>query len=135
MTDRKTEVPDILLTDDEEAFALRAGAQLRDSGNELDAATLSRLNRARQNALDEMPDATRVRAGWWAPAGAMAITATVVAGFWLARDTVDTPPPAVPIAAVDALDFELLLEDENLEMIEDLEFFAWLAGEELEAAG
>jgi len=135
MTDRKTEVPESLLTDDDEAFALRAGAQLRESANELDAAKLSRLNRARQSALDELPDATRVRAGWWAPAGAAAITATVVAGFWLARDTVDALPPAVPIAAVDALDFELLLDDENLEMLENLEFFAWLAGEELEAAG
>ncbi len=32
-------------------------------------------------------------------------------------------------------DFELLLEDDNLEMFEDLEFYSWLDTDDLEANG
>ncbi len=38
-------------------------------------------------------------------------------------------------SAEDAIDFELLMNSDDLEMIEDLEFFAWLPEEELETTG
>ena len=132
MTDKRTDMPDEQLRRDDETFARQAGAQLRDSTEHLDAATLSRLNRARQRALDEMPG--RMRTGWWGAAGVTAVAATVVVGIWQSSGP---PDPSMPpsIVANDMDDFELLLEEGDLEMIEDLEFFAWPATEDLESSG
>lgn len=128
------------LNPDEQAFAERTGRRLRQSADELDAATQSRLNRARQRALDEMPAGTTRRPiGWWVPAGATAVAAVLVIGIWQARGPgempVETGVELVPVTADEAVDFEILLEEGDLEMLEDLEFFAWLALEDLEAAG
>jgi hypothetical protein len=35
----------------------------------------------------------------------------------------------------ESVDFELLMVEDDLEMIEELEFFVWLTTEELEASG
>ena len=125
-------------------FEDKLNERLRASRDDLDAATLSRLNQARQRALDEMP-ASRTRSvfgGGWLPAGTVAAAALFAVLLWRG----DIPTPGVPelppeIAAVAnsadsaSLEMELLLNDQELEMFEDLEFYAALTDAELGATG
>jgi hypothetical protein len=108
------------------------------SVDDLDAATLSRLNRSRQQALDAA--AGRNRTGWrwtaWAPTGALA--ASVLAAVLLLRSPSETGAPvpvaATPTNAEDRQDLlELLTAGEDLDLATeaDLEFYAWV---ELETA-
>ncbi len=117
-------------------FEQRASALLRDSVDALDGQTRSRLNRARQAALDELPAARR-KSGLAPSRGfAMAVAMAVLAvGVWRLLPQGPVIEPA-PVAAMPAPveDMELLMAEENLEMLEDLEFFAWLSAEELSAA-
>lgn len=98
-----------------------------ESVDSLDAATLSRLNQGRHAALEQLHSG-RSTAAWgrWVPltgvAAAALITVIVVRG----PETVDLPTASVT-------DFEILLEGENLEMLEDLEFYSWLEASELDA--
>jgi hypothetical protein len=110
-----------------------AGQLLRRSADELDATTRARLNRARQQALAE-PDAPVRRFPWavsaWQPALGVAAAAVLAVALWFGR----LPGPALPgpqsaggLSGVTApSDLELVLDEENLEMIEDLEFFDWI---------
>jgi len=123
------------LTPEDEAFARQAGARLRESGERLDAATLSRFNRARQRALDKMPGKTRIGIDWRLSAGVTALVAIIVVGFWQVGDFQDTATRTAPVLADEITDFELLLGESDLEMIEELEFFAWLSSEDLETSG
>jgi hypothetical protein len=111
-----------------ERLAREAGARLRASADGLDAATRSRLNQARQRALDELRPRRRA-APWLWPAAATAAVATLAVSLLLpgrlppAVDDLATPGPAV------VADLEILLPGEapaDLEMMEDLEFYAWL---------
>ena len=108
------------------------------SVDDLDAATLSRLHRSRQQALDAA--AGRKHAGWrwmaWAPAGALA--ASVLAAVLLLRAPSENGAPAQVAATVGSVDaqqdpLELLAAGEDLELATeaDLEFYAWV---ELETA-
>ncbi|GEM_PF-412867 len=136
-----SEQPD--LTTDEQRLATAAGDLLRRSADELDAATLSRLNRARQAAVAGLPPAG-ARPGWLTPAYSAGAVALLVVGVWLGR-TGD--PGALPdqtaAQPLVAQDLDVLLAGENLEMMEELEFYAWLdpalsdaeLQAELEAAG
>lgn len=114
----------------EREFAARAGQRMRDGADRLDAATQSRLNRARQSALNEIDRRTgRLR---WAPVGAMTAAAVLLAVFWL-QPAPETP--VVPLMTDEAADFELLLDEGELEMYDELEFFVWLPEDELENIG
>ena len=108
------------------------------SVDDLDAATLSRLNRSRQQALDAA--AGRSHTGWrwtaWAPAGALA--ASVLAAVLLLRAPSENGAPAQVAATAGSADaqqdpLELLAAGEDLELATeaDLEFYAWV---ELETA-
>ena len=108
------------------------------SVDDLDAATLSRLNRSRQQALDAA--AGRKHAGWrwtaWAPVGALA--ASVLAAVLLLRSPSQTGAPAQVAATPTNVDvpqdpLELLTAGEDLDLATeaDLEFYAWV---ELETA-
>jgi hypothetical protein len=112
--------------DDE--VAKRARALFDESVAELDAATLSRLNRGRHRALD----ATRGgRAGFrwspWVPAGGVAAAAVLAVLVVAGRG-----PGVVPVETDQAADLEMILEGEDFEMLEDLEFYTWM---ELEDEG
>ncbi len=106
-------------------------AELDRRVEDLDAATLSRLNRARQAALS----AHAPRRSWWWFALPAAATAALVLGVGLAGK----PAPTVPAgttATVSAQDFELLSSDDNLELYqEDLDFYAWLDADDSAPAG
>ena len=91
-----------------------------ESVEKLDGATLSRLNQGRHAALAEL-QRPGVRWGRWAPAvgvAAAAAVAVIVMNGPAGTDAIDAP--------VTATDFEMLLEGDDLEMLEDLEFFSLL---------
>jgi ferric-dicitrate binding protein FerR (iron transport regulator) len=121
---------------EEDAFAAHIGQTLRNSADELDAATLSRLNRARQVALDtiDQPVAGTYRRNWWLPVGAAAGIAAVVLVVWQGPAP-DPDARSATIMADEVADLELLLDDGDLEMYADLEFFAWLPEDEAEDIG
>ncbi len=112
-------------------FAARAGRQLRNSVDELDAATLSRLNRARQAALDAIdhPATGTNRRRPWLPVGVAVAIAAMTVVLWQGR----SPGPqidAMPALADQVTDIELLFDDGDLDMYAELEFFAWLPEDE-----
>ena len=106
--------------DDE--LSRRARALFDDSVDELDAATLSRLNRSRHRALEAARSGHGIRQ-WvsWAPVGAVA-AAAVVAVLILQGGG----PEIVPVETDQAADLEIILEGEEFEMLEDLEFYSWI---------
>lgn len=107
---------------DEKDLAVRAKALFDDSVEQLDAATLSRLNQGRQKALQE------VRAGgsagqWarWVRAGGLAAAAVVAVVVWQGAAIEHSVPEAG-----NATDFEIMLSEDSLDMLEDLEFYSWI---------
>jgi hypothetical protein len=132
-----TNETDQLQREDEE-FTARIGQQLRNSADELDAATLSRLNRARQVALETMdhpvahPVANTNRGFQWLPVGTTALLAVIAIAWWQGRVPEQT---AGMIVADETIELELLFDEGDLAMYEELEFFAWLSEDELENIG
>ena len=107
---------------DEEDLAVRAKALFDDSVERLDAATLSRLNQGRQKALEEVRAAGP--AGQWArwvPVGGLAAAAAVAVVVWQGAPVEHSAP-----AASSAADFEIMLSEDSLDMLEDLEFYSWI---------
>ena len=109
---------------DDRKFAEKAKQLFDESVDGIDAATLSRLNRGRHEALAEL-DRSRSLGHWlrWAPAAGVA-AAAVMAVMILqgpAPGGLDSPPAT-------ATDFEILLDEGDIEMFEDLEFFALMDG-------
>jgi len=118
-------------------FLQRSRKQLDDSAEALDGATLSRLNQARQKALQNYPAGRRP----WRlfnvplPAGIMAgLSIAVVSGWLVLSQTPQTTPG--PIASEQLVfndeDLNMLSSDTELELLEQLEFVSWLLTEELD---
>ena len=107
-----------------ERFTEQAKRVFDDSVDRLDAAALSRLNRSRQRALAELGTAGAAHGQWlrWVPAtGVAAAVALATVMMMNAR------PLDVAREPVSESDFEMLLDDgDELEMLEDLEFYSWL---------
>lgn len=126
------------LTREEREFAARAGERLRISADELDAAALSQLNRARQAALKELPGSA-AGGPWLLPAGVMALVALLVVGLWRIAgpnaDSAGNEFVLVPVTSEQIGDLEILLEVDDLAMLDELEFFAWLTTLNPEVAG
>jgi hypothetical protein len=114
---------------DSEDFAAQAKGAFDDSVERLDGAALSRLNQGRHAALEQLASG-RTKAAWtrWAPAGGVAAAALLTMIVMRAPEMESMPVEVVS-------DFEILLEDENLQMLEDLEFYSWLDDVELDASG
>lgn len=91
-----------------------------------DAATRSRLARARSGALGELDRRRFGRAAAWAPAGAAA--AAVVAALLWQREHAPVPVTQQPVVAFEDLDIVTGGEDFDL-LGEDADFIAWAAGE------
>jgi hypothetical protein len=104
-------------------WTAQAKRLLDDSAQDLDAATLSRLNRARQTAL-----ATRARRPmqfWFMPAGLASACALLLAlAVWQPHHVVgnDAPNPSSAAVATDSDDGTA----DTPEFYQDLEFYAWL---------
>lgn len=108
----------------------RARELFAESTDGLDAATRSRLTRARAEAVA----AAGKSGGWrrwltWLRAGpGIGLGAGVAAAGALAAVLVlQNETPQVPGAEIAALDdLEILLDEDELELYEELEFYAWL---------
>jgi hypothetical protein len=116
--------PDKTERDDSE-LARRARQLFDESVQELDAETLSRLNRSRQHALAAVKDGD-AHAAWlrWAPVAASAVAAVAVVIVWNPGNGVDELPRTT------TSDLELLLAEDELEMLEDLDFYRWMVLDE-----
>lgn len=103
----------------------RIHSELDADARALDAATLSRLNRSRQAALSELSRRPLLRWPTLALATALsvALAVFVLPGLRPDRSTLPTPMAAT---ASSAEDFDLLASDDNLALVSDLEFYAWL---------
>ena len=126
----------------DDAWAARVRVLLDEWEFDLDAATASRLNRARQTALGALPGPSGTSA-WraWLGGGVVAAGLALLI-LRLPNPVADLPPPSDPglrpevvsVPPVSALspelvaapDFEMLTDAERLALLEDLEFYAWL---------
>lgn len=116
---------------DEKELTKQAKELFDDSVERLDAATLSRLNQGRQQALQEIR-ATGTAGQWarWVPAGGLAAAAVVAVVVWQGMPVENSAP-----AAGTATDFEIMLSEDSLDMLEDLEFYSWIDTAGLETNG
>jgi len=109
------------MTEQDEGFSKRARELFDTSVEGLDAATLSRLNRGRHRALEEM---ARPGRGWyrWVPAAGVA-AAALVAFMVLVPGPRPVPGEVLP---AEVTDLEILLGEDAIEMLEELEFYTWI---------
>ena len=103
-------------------FEDKARALFEDSVELLDARTRSKLTQARNRALDEVKNGA-VRRRWiWAPAGGVALAA-IVAVVMLQTGGVRS---GADTGALALEDIDIVADSENIEMLEDVEFYMWL---------
>ena len=107
---------------EEERWIARTRQALDDDVAGLDGATLSRLNRARQGALDAQ-GRPRLKPAWLGAGAAVLAASLVLAVALRIDDPAIRPPIGEPSAAAD---FELISSEESIELYEDQEFYAWL---------
>lgn len=90
-----------------------------ESVDQLDAATLSKLNQSRHRALEELT--TGPSPLWrWAPA--VGVTAAVLVAVLVTlpgQQRIDAMPESMA-------DMEILLGEDSIEMFEDLEFYTFI---------
>lgn len=111
----------------DEELAAQAKELFDDSVERLDAAALSRLNQSRHAALEHLHSGRSSGAwGRWVPLTGVAAAALITVMLVQGPEPVDLPSASVT-------DFEILLEGESLEMLEDLEFYSWLETTDLSA--
>ena len=112
--------------DDRNAFEDRAREVFERSVADLDARTRSKLTQARHRALNELdrPSIARQWSSLRPQAAAVALVVAAVGAGWLLIGTDGSTVMVEGIAEVD--DVELLLGEDELELIEELEFYAWL---------
>ena len=113
-----------------------ARALLDESAQAIDAATLSRLNRARQAALAQRRP--RRRAAWWLPAAGLACSGALLLAIvaWAPLRS-KHPVDAAPGTGTTALSAEndAVPGDDTFEFYQDLEFYAWLDAQEQDSDG
>jgi hypothetical protein len=103
-------------------FEDKARAAFEDSVERLDASTRSKLTQARNRALDEASKGAVRRRWLWAPAGGIALAAIVAVVMLNA----DGSRSAADSAALALEDIDIVADSENLDMLEDVEFYMWL---------
>ena len=113
----------------EDRFEDLAKRAFDDSVDALDGETLSKLNRGRQAALANLGKGRRTRL-WTLVAPAAGVTAAAVVAVVM----LNGPVPEEAMLVPSATDFEILVGDDSLEMLEELEFYSWLDTVDAEAA-
>ncbi len=96
-----------------------------DSVARLDARTRSRLNQARQRALEEVKKGRARRYWLGVPLGGL--TAAVLIALILIRPGGEAGPAASESASNLLDDFDIVADADNFELIQDVEFYSWLA--------
>lgn len=109
-----------------ESFEGRTKQVFDESVGNLDGRTRSALTQARNAALAEAEGSKRWKI--WGPLTGIAVTAVFVAFVFGPIWTSLTPANenAMPLE-----DFDILADADNLELLENLEFYSWLDGEGL----
>jgi hypothetical protein len=107
---------------DEDPWTECIRQKLEHSARDLDAATLSRLNQARQRALLAARSA-KPRPWLWRAAFATAGALTLAIAI---RPPGVTPPVSPPVPTTQPEDFTMLAGDEQLDLYQELDFYAWL---------
>ncbi len=122
---------------DKESWISQAKTLLDQSAQEFDAATLSRLNRARQAALGQARPSAAQR--WFLPAGlASACVLLLAVAAWHSYAPPGGMAPALPLAAAtgsNSGDIDLVSSDDSLELYQNLEFYAWLDAQDQDFDG
>ncbi|HEU4665567.1 MAG TPA: hypothetical protein VFS55_16175 [Dokdonella sp.] len=120
-----------MTTPPREPWLDRSLALLDRSAEALDAATLSRLNRARQAALAQ----ARPR-HWHIGAALAAATALALAIGLVGRGLAPVPAPPTAHAVSDGGALNALADDDDsLELSEDLDFYAWFDAQQHDVDG
>ena len=104
-------------------FEQRVQTLLRDSAEQLDGATRSRLTQARHAALDAVNKPQTKMRYWLMPASG-AVAAAVLAVMLSTRTTLQESEQVASAAPVD--EFEIIAAEDSLEFYRDVEFYAWL---------
>jgi len=102
-------------------FERKARALFEDSVERLDARTRSKLTQARNRALDEVNKGASRRRWIWAPAGGLALATVVAVVLWSGGLRSGAAPEAGALE-----DIDIVADSENLDMLEDVEFYTWL---------
>jgi hypothetical protein len=113
------------LSEKEARFLEKARQGLLASEEQLDAATALRLRDARVRAVEAADARERgfFRIPNWARVGGVATAAAAVLVFMI---WFDTPKQDLPMKNAD--DVEIVLNVDNMDLYEDLDFYEWLAG-------
>ena len=111
---------------DDRAFVDRSRQLFDDSVQALDGETRSRLTTARHEALAAAAG-RRTRLAAWIPASGVATAGVVALLIFSGHPTTEDID-----GASSAGDVEILLMEDNLEMLEELDFYSWmdLAGDD-----
>lgn len=104
----------------------RSRELFEDSVERLDARTRSRLNQARQAALNEMKKGATRRYWLGVPLGGLAAAALVAVVLISGRTS---PPPQPDNGSLLLDDFDIVADTDSIEMLQDVEFYSWLADE------
>ena len=114
------------MNEQDNTFEKEVKAAFDRSVEELDAATLSRLNRGRQEALAKLE---RPQHQWsrWMPATGMAAAVLVAIVMLQSPNGIDDGFETSNVA-----DIEILLGEDSIEMLEELEFYSWIDVAEME---
>lgn len=96
-------------------------------------AVATRLARARHEAVQYAMPSPGMWLREWAPAAGVAMAAAVAVLMWPAGDHAPGTPQRAPHTTIEAEldDLDIILAGESLELYEDLEFFQWLATQDL----
>lgn len=100
----------------------RAKSLFDASVERLDGRTRSSLTQARQAALEELRR-QRARPRWLThPLGGLTVAALLAVGVLMWPGVMRTPGPG----GVSLEDFEIVANGDDIEMLQDVEFFSWL---------
>ena len=102
----------------------RSRELFEDSVGRLDARTRSRLNQARQQALNELNKGTTRRYWLAAPLGGLAAAVVIAVLMMTGRQTTT---PVQESAALPLDDFDIVADADSLELLQDVEFYSWMA--------
>lgn len=109
----------------EQNFIKKVTGQLDRETENLDAATLSRLNQGRQAALQQLRRKNPASRTVWMPATGLAAAVLLISVFLFKAEE-------IPLSTgIDEI--EIIASNENLDLYEKLDFYIWLAEEEMSA--
>lgn len=111
--------------DPQSAFELRSKALFDSSVEQLNGSIRSRLTQARHRALAQA-EGLRARRFWIPAAG---LTAAALAAIVVVLPYLKSERSSLPDSSVPADDIAMLLNADDMELIEDIEFYAWMDGD------